>query len=71
MTRSLFQALVGWSLVVAQALPASAEPPRSIELDLRRTIAVQGREDARFPPLAEASIWPSASSDASETGCVA
>ena len=49
MTRKLLQAFACVSLI-AQAVPANSEPePRSIELGLRRTIAIQGREDERFP----------------------
>ncbi len=50
MTRKLGAALVGLSLAV-QPIPASAgsPPPKAVELGLRRTIAIQGREDERFP----------------------
>jgi CubicO group peptidase (beta-lactamase class C family) len=45
----------GWSLaallLVLQSVPATAElpAPKQVELGLRRTIAIQGREDERFP----------------------
>ena len=50
MTKKLGGALAGFSLLV-QAVPANAglPPPKAIELGLRRTIAIQGREDERFP----------------------